>query len=179
MKRHLVLCALSCMAVFFIICWVRSTFIQDNILLLRSTGRSASVSTLSGVFIFRHYTFTEGTSPRYFGPRARWTTGRPRGDDLALMNWVWETGGFYVNLKQQVVSNPGFVPVAKLDEIVVPMWVLIVLGSAYPVWKLVSALRTRHYRIANGLCPRCGFELLDGEEECPECGRSVGREAFA
>src|SRR5687768_8365562 len=49
-----------------------------------------------------------------------------------------------------------------------PYWSAVLLASAAPVLRLVSARRRRRPR--TGLCPRCGYDLRATPGRCPECG---------
>src|SRR4051794_22769299 len=53
-----------------------------------------------------------------------------------------------------------------------PMWMLITLAFLPPsVWMLVQ-LRER-YRVKEGHCSKCGYDLRATPDRCPECGVPV------
>ena len=184
MKRHIwplaagVFCALTLMLAGV---WVRSVIVPfDDVLLFRSTGHSAVLTTSPGLVLFKHYSFVEGAARQEFGPRPWWRVNRRLSTDSAMMqNHIWEAGGFSMDFGQNVSTMQSNFPVAKLDEIVLPFWALTALCAIAPLWWLTNFLTVRRRRAQEGLCPSCGFELLDGEDQCPECGRSLGKQAFA
>jgi hypothetical protein len=51
----------------------------------------------------------------------------------------------------------------------VPHWLLLLLFGLTPAARAVAAAR-RSLRRANGLCPRCGYDLRATPGRCPECG---------
>src|SRR5688572_2340392 len=56
----------------------------------------------------------------------------------------------------------------------VPLWPLLLLLGIYPAKHLLAALggtRAKR-RWSAGLCPRCGYDLRETPERCPECGEA-------
>jgi len=62
--------------------------------------------------------------------------------------------------------------------VVVPFWSLALPAGAFPAWRLARApARRRRRRLAQGLCPACGYNLTGNVSgKCPECGAASGRE---
>jgi hypothetical protein len=52
----------------------------------------------------------------------------------------------------------------------IPLWLLAVIFSAYPLFAWIRSTRTAD-RVATGRCPQCGYDLRASPERCPECGR--------
>jgi hypothetical protein len=187
MKRHIWPVGagiLFVLTLLFAALWVRTVLVRsDDIRLYRSNGHSAVMNTAPGLLIINHYSFSENDYGQYFEfqPRPWWRIRRPSADTIMLLNWIWDSGGFYVNFGEKVTtdSQRSIRPAALLDRIVLPLWGLTLLCAIAPGYWLTRFLMLRHHRIQEGLCPSCGFELLDGEDECPECGRSLGKQAFA
>lgn len=61
----------------------------------------------------------------------------------------------------------------------IPYWPFIVLFALRPSADLVRICwrRRARYRAAHGLCTRCGYDLRESKERCPECGTAVVRGA--
>jgi len=57
-----------------------------------------------------------------------------------------------------------------------PYWSLAMVAGILPAWAaaraMVRLLRRRHRR-AKGFCLRCGYDLRQSADRCPECGTSV------
>lgn len=60
----------------------------------------------------------------------------------------------------------------------VPYWSLVVLALAGPAWGMARA-RRRWRRGQRGLCARCGYDVRETPERCPECGAAPGEERAA
>lgn len=59
-----------------------------------------------------------------------------------------------------------------LSGVGVPFWAVAVLTGMLPVSWLLRHARRRQLRgrIAQGLCPQCGYDLRASPDRCPECG---------
>ena len=57
----------------------------------------------------------------------------------------------------------------EVIELQLPLWILTVIFSAYPVYFLTPLHRLRK-RKKLGLCLSCGYDLRASKERCPECG---------
>lgn len=69
--------------------------------------------------------------------------------------------------------------IIKARNILAPYWSLFVTSAIPPlVWlTILKKRRTRNWRIAHGLCLRCGYDLRATPERCPECGAEPDRAA--
>jgi hypothetical protein len=60
-----------------------------------------------------------------------------------------------------------------ITVVAIPVWCVVVLSLVVPACALcrhVLKNRLRAYRVANGLCQRCGYDLRGNPGRCPECG---------
>ena len=57
-----------------------------------------------------------------------------------------------------------------------PYWFLAAASTVAPAAALRRRLRTRR-RTRRGLCPRCGYDLRESPNRCPECGTAVANAA--
>ena len=78
----------------------------------------------------------------------------------SLLNWLGFAYGWRIFTDGRVVA------------VVVPMWVPVILLSVYPAVRGWHAFRGRK-RFREGLCPKCGYDLRESPEKCPECGTPV------
>ena len=60
----------------------------------------------------------------------------------------------------------------EMIELQLPLWILTVVFSAYPVY-LLTPLHRRRKRKKLGLCVKCGYDLRASMERCPECGTAI------
>jgi hypothetical protein len=60
-------------------------------------------------------------------------------------------------------------------SLLIPFWLILALLAPLPTIWLVSRLRRRR-RLADNLCPVCGYDLRATPGRCPECGTPVARE---
>jgi hypothetical protein len=69
-------------------------------------------------------------------------------------------------------------PTRSTRIVLVPCWLLAFLAAIPPaVWVTRwRRQRSARRRIAEGLCPKCGYDLRGSPERCPECGTAAGRE---
>lgn len=60
-------------------------------------------------------------------------------------------------------------------NLIVPYWFLVLccvaplMGAGQNRWRS----RRERLRLANGLCPSCGYDLRSTPERCPECGKVI------
>ena len=64
-----------------------------------------------------------------------------------------------------------FVDIAK-GAIIAAGTVSALVGFGWAIW-IVRAFRRDKRRIENGLCLRCGYDLRQSVERCPECGEPI------
>jgi hypothetical protein len=58
------------------------------------------------------------------------------------------------------------------EIIAIPYWVIIPPTAALPAIWLLSRRRRRH-RLKGGQCLKCGYDLRESKEKCPECGTEI------
>src|SRR5205814_183626 len=53
-----------------------------------------------------------------------------------------------------------------------PLWLLCALTGIWPTLRAIHGMKAERgkQRLAQGLCPRCGYDLRATPERCPECG---------
>jgi hypothetical protein len=57
-----------------------------------------------------------------------------------------------------------------------PYWPIAAATALLPAWRLLThRRRRRRARAAQGLCPRCGYDLRATPDRCPECGTIPAR----
>jgi hypothetical protein len=104
-------------------------------------------------------------------PRARFNYANPSGK-----NPFWGRLGFYSIYGSGPTSVPpnrlppgmSYPPIQRFCEILVPLWFVMLLCAAFPVWRfVVEPLRSRK---RPGCCLVCGYDLRATPDRCPECG---------
>ena len=80
------------------------------------------------------------------------------------------TLGFYFRAQ----SNAGPTYVGRQRDLIfrIPYWFLAAASTLAPAAALRRRLRTRR-RTRRGLCPRCGYDLRESPDRCPECGTAA------
>ena len=78
-------------------------------------------------------------------------------------------------------TTPGWVPFVyvklcngRLDTLWLPLWVPVVVFSAYPAVAFIRGPLRRWRRRRKGLCVTCGYNLTGNVTGvCPECGEPI------
>ena len=98
---------------------------------------------------------------------------------------IWERGftylvdglGFrlgYVNWPQRKIGQQGVDVVSGAA----PMWAVVVLFALMPAIRCVRWIRRKPKRDGT-FCEKCGYDLRESKERCPECGLVVESEKWA
>jgi hypothetical protein len=62
--------------------------------------------------------------------------------------------------------------ITPATAVAVPMWTVTGLLLLLPIARFASLSHSRRRQQA-GLCPKCGYDLRESPERCPECGTPV------
>lgn len=83
----------------------------------------------------------------------------------------WERAGFYYRV------HPGRTPTTLYYDAAMPLWAITV-PSAIPgiIWLARRRIRQRRLRIGMTLCAKCGYDLRETPDRCPECGLATKAE---
>jgi hypothetical protein len=166
--------AILCVLIWFAtaIQWYRSYRTEDDLVYF---GRSlcAAWHTMNGSFAFVY------TNAMWSNPHVDYSTQTPRAGinyaNPSGRNPFWGRLGFCfiygsgpyrrLNPLPQGMSYP---PIQRFCEILVPLWFVMLLCAAFPVWRWVIA--PRRSRKPPGCCSICGYDLRATPDRCPECG---------
>lgn len=87
--------------------------------------------------------------------------------------YVREWLGFSTSCHPMIeIENGKEISTGRFYEYFIPLWFMLMLTAVVPIWWLNNHLkyRRRCFRLANGLCPRCGYDVRASGERCSECG---------
>jgi hypothetical protein len=86
----------------------------------------------------------------------------PRGGVLNGIEYPWNIQSEYGRL---VIDFP-FLPFISVEY-----WSVLLFSALAPLGRLFSKwTRIKANRVAQGLCPNCGYDLRATPDRCPECG---------
>ncbi len=86
----------------------------------------------------------------------------------------WEYLGIYVRRGRESHLLPQSI-VWSTTYFRCPFWLLVVLTGFGPVLKFRAWWRKRRWR--SGMCRKCGYDLRETPQRCPECGSMAESEA--
>jgi hypothetical protein len=168
----LVLCLAVCAL------WVRSYRLSDQLLWTAADGQGL-VKSAKGHLVVHAY-LDRNTTPIPRRPATKREISYRRDEafgpsiDLAEILFLcadatarvaqWQHGGFAWQRRQ---SSRDVVAVA-----VAPFWSLATVTAVPALGWTLCRLRSRR-RLADGLCPACGYDLRATPHRCPECGRRI------
>jgi hypothetical protein len=153
--------------------WYRSYRTEDDLVYF---GHSAceALHTLNGSLGFVY------TNAAWSDPHFEYSTTTPRTGfnyaDPHGRHAFWNRLGFFFAFAAMPSSaNPNPRPpgmtlprLSRFCEILVPLWFVMLLCAAFPVWRfVVEPVRSRKQP---GCCLVCGYDLRATPDRCPECG---------
>ena len=80
--------------------------------------------------------------------------------------------GFGTGSQSSVTTGDAGTITYRLQEVMFPHWLPVLLGLPLPLLWLWSKRRSRRWR-REGRCLGCGYDLRASPDRCPECGRVV------
>ncbi|HEY2588988.1 MAG TPA: hypothetical protein VGI81_24805 [Tepidisphaeraceae bacterium] len=184
MKRFLarsitLVCGLLCCA--FVFAWVRSHRTTDLIVWSTGGGHDYEIVTIPGQFRFTRVTNAWGAQP------LRWESGRRIPPSWPVFGQqpvraAWLPVGVGLEQGSRRVNDPMAAPQAYAPMTVAYQIVAVPFAVPALVFGLIAVLpyvrrlrwrRIREERVAQGLCPACGYDLRATPGRCPECGHAT------
>ena len=165
----LLLCVAAC------VLWVRGYFVVDDVQYIRHAGAGrmedgqakwSLMSAKGELGVGVSYTNASGA----IGPRFRWFhDAAPAPIIPGPHSTVPAQFGFHF-LRATFPIGPSTVIV--VTGVVVPAWFAALATAALPALAFLRLRRRRRirWRLANGMCVRCGYDLRESAGLCPECG---------
>lgn len=133
-----------------------------------------------GVLYFRRRLVTkDGHKLDFLLHDGRWAVsspapmlGNPPIWDLRQYRFRYSTGHL-----DAVPSAPW---VSDMPSVTIPYWSIMLLGGIVPILWLTrwTLHRRRNRRALAGLCVRCGYDLRESLDRCPECGTPIPSSAM-
>jgi hypothetical protein len=156
--------------------WLRSHFASDQLVWTTSAGNRA-VYSLPGELAVCTLRLGDLPDPHRFTYR-RDTPDHARDEVQRLLTYLrgapqlfraqsteWHRAGFAYNS----LTRSGL----AIRLLRLPYWPLVAATALPPAWRLLTHRHhRRRTRAAQGLCPRCGYDLRATPDRCPECGHS-------
>ena len=165
---------LSIMLLIVVAAWVRSEWRSDSIMWTNSKRFIHLIST-GGRLILTEQQWDHGTaSPPGWsatfgsGPSA-WGASDAGYGRRRFAGFEWSETTWWGHASENVVRSFHIPPYRVIG---VPYWFIAALLSLPFVRALLSSLRRRR-RLAQQLCPDCGYDLRGSPERCPECGAAA------
>jgi hypothetical protein len=62
---------------------------------------------------------------------------------------------------------------ASISITTIPLWYFTAAFLILLAFRFIGNLQRRRRRRENGLCPRCGYDLRESPDRCPECGMAA------
>ena len=160
--------------------WVRSYWVEDQVMWRRVDGARWVVSSPGAVVVGVERANWSGWPAEGFGLRYERGTPAPVVEHVVRMlvlnvgpgdtfeQWAREGFGWY---RWRPASGA-----SMFLRVVVPTWFLAAASALLPAARLVRRVVRRR---ARGVCARCGYDLRATPERCPECGEIAGTGAGA
>jgi hypothetical protein len=152
--------------------WVRSHYITDAFELehgfkvseheLRSSQYHLYLARDALMFSEYWQTWTDRRMISTLAQQPAWKYSRPQPGGVLYLN----------PLPGSVLGIGGSLGGKNQIDVRLPYWLLVAAFCVMPaIWIVITCRRRRERtRIAQGLCPTCGYDLRATPGRCPECG---------
>jgi hypothetical protein len=151
----------------FVTLWARSIWRFDDVGLVWRK-RCINLCSYKGKFYFQN-AVADGNLWR---PGRSWDSA-----NTATVGYPASRGPFsfqFLGFATNIGSNRFGKVTATERVIVIPWWFIAALSMIPPALqaRALWLQRRRSIRVAEGLCPHCGYDLRSSPDRCPECGRA-------
>jgi hypothetical protein len=152
--------------------WIRSYFVCDQLVWTSKTPVTLAMSYEKGRIDFVRGTFEPSVFVETKGPRA---VEKPKAGWEVIHVNPYESHAWQVAPPEHEMHllgakyRSGNILFAYIQNISLPLWMLVVVFGVWPTVWLVQQRRRRR----SGYCQGCGYDIRATPQRCPECGREV------
>ena len=115
--------------------------------------------------------YVQARSPALVRPSTRQSTFKefaPSDNALPAQTFANQLGFSWFVRRESVA---GLTRVAR--GLMLPLWLFVLLFLTPPLFFWRSARKRRLAKLAEGLCPNCGYDVRANPDRCPECGQEL------